>query len=203
MSDKKHDPSLNKAGLRSNSFHDKLARSESHKCDMIAKSGNRCTRFAVVGMKKCVIHGGKRGYAHVLGKTPLAEAYKSFLGSSDTLDLSEELALQRTMLAGVLKKMQAVNLEDLKPNSQMLIMEFCANIANTAKVMSKIQTEMRETVHVEDIKVVVDAMIQAISEENLSDDVIERISDRLETLALPMDLVDVDVTVIESENNAT
>jgi hypothetical protein len=78
------------------------------------RSGQQCRRFAVIGMDKCMMHGGKtpRGIASPRFKTgrysrhlpvELAALYKRALTDADLLSLRDDLALLQARLCQLLE----------------------------------------------------------------------------------------------------
>jgi hypothetical protein len=157
----------------------------------------------MVGSRFCARHGGKFGYHKVLGKGNLATVYANYLSRPSNLDLSEELALQRTMLANILEQVKDANLGNIKATVTGVVMEMTSIIAKTIKIMSEVESSVKESVHVEDIKMVCDSIIQILNEAGIEDDKLFEIAAKLENLALPVFTGGDDVTDTEQGDEET
>lgn len=165
-------------------------------CSHVFDDGRRCGLLAGVGQKTCVRHGAKSGYAGLLGEqNSLSNIYLAWQLREDKLDLSGELALQRTMLSSVLLKLKNKKLESMPEGALMgltsFINEVAIEIGKTVKVMADVESKATDSVHVTDIKMVIDGIIEILFEAGIDNKTMGVIAERLDKLTLPIELQDV------------
>lgn len=159
-------------------------------CAHTFPDGRRCGLLAGVNQKTCVRHGAKPGYAGLLGeRNTLSSIYLAFHLADDRLDLSGELALQRTMLSAILLKIQDKDLVKLSEGALYAVTEFINSvtreITKTVKAIADVENMNRNSVHVNDIKMVVDGLIEILFESGIEPKTLGVIAEKLDKLTLP------------------
>ena len=161
------------------------------RCSHVFPDMRKCQLLSQVGQRKCVRHGGRPGYGGLLNNS-LSNVYIAFHTKEDKLDLTGELALQRTMLSAILLKMKDTDFSKLKEGTQFATVQFINDvtlaIAKTVKTISDVQNSAKEVVHVDDIKFVTDGLIEILFESGIPADKIGHIAERLNELSLPIEI---------------
>lgn len=153
-----------------------------------------CNHYSAVGQRYCLQHGGRRGYAKALGEGKLGILYEQFANQESPLELLDELALQRTMLAEVLEKASKLyesNGGNLSANTISCVMALTNQITTTARTMSVIMNNLKDSVHVEDIRIVTDQIVMILQDLKLPDDIIDRAMRALYDISIPTRVIDV------------
>ena len=162
-------------------------------CEHTNKEGKKnCRYLACVGQKVCALHGGILGYAGVLKGTELRAAYLAFRASPSVMDLAGELAMQRTMISTVLAKMGNVSAKDIRASTIAAIMTMTGEVGNLVRTMSQVAVNMRDVVHIEDVKMIVDQIVAIIAESDMSENEKWKIAKAMENLTVPVQVVPIE-----------
>jgi len=164
-------------------------------CSFKFDDGRRCGLLSVVGQNVCARHGAALGYAAFLGsENTLSGIYTAFHLREDKLDLTGELALQRTFLSAILTRLKDRNLDAIKEGTLYSVTDFVNSvikeIGRTVKTISEVENQSRDSIHVLDIKMVIDSMIEILYESGVDTNTLGAIAEKMDQLALPVGLSD-------------
>ncbi len=158
------------------------------RCKRIKRNGVRCKKYAAAGFAVCCMHGAGRVNSAIrqikygFKSKQLQEAFEKLAADPDRLDLTEELALSRVCLQAAVGK-----LETLSPNASSAIISLTETIASVAQSMSKIEKDIKCTINAEQLRVIADQFIMVVVRHVKDEELLAKIQDDLEKVALPND----------------
>lgn len=115
-----------------------------------------CTLPVAPQSEYCAIHAGildtKRPvdgkYAHLFKTQTLLDCYLRMRNDPEISDLTEELALARTLLAGSVSKVSAATLEEWKAVDKAEIMAMMDTVFKAAETMARVEKQMQTSISV-------------------------------------------------------
>jgi len=117
-----------------------------------------CTLPAAPDSLYCAIHAGilntKRPidgrYAHLFKTQTLLDCYLRMRNDPEIADLTEELALARTLLAGSVARLpkNVVDLADWKPTEKAEVMSMMDTVFRAAETMARVEKQMQTSISV-------------------------------------------------------
>jgi hypothetical protein len=148
-----------------------------------------CKQSACFGQSVCSLHGGTTGYYQFLDEGKVREVYDQFLNDPNVFGLRQELALQKTMLASVLSRIEGGELKDISPNMVGSIMAITERITVTVERIAKIESNVPLGVHYLEFTRLLETVATLVSELDLPRQTVQTFIDRLEQLALPSERI--------------
>lgn len=164
-----------------------------HKCQAKVKNGGRtgqpCTRWAVEGAKFCAKHKGlKVGRPLITGRQSryknetLGESINKFRNDPDIKCIRDEIAVLRALLENAMKRIEdSASAIALTPALE----ELCNNIGKQVERLVKIEDGLKLTVSVVDIHVMVNQVVEILSQEVDDERTLDKIKKRLQGLSYP------------------
>ena len=148
-------------------------------------TGARCSMLSVQGNSLCAMHIHQRGYGDCFNGE-LSDIYSRVASSPQILDLSNELNVQRTLLVTVCNRLKNVKVDEIKDKYIAIISELSTIVAKTAKIMSDIEKQSGDSIHITEVKLVCDSIIAALVEMDLPEDKIKMLAEKFNKLSIPL-----------------
>jgi len=136
----------------------KTPQSKSCAARIVFPSGeSRPCGLRVVGESAyCSVHAGILGtrrpvdgrYAHLFKTQKLLDAYLRMRNDPEISDLTEELALARTLLAGGIAKITAASLEEWQAGDKAEVMAMMDTVFKAAESMARVEKQMQTSISV-------------------------------------------------------
>lgn len=142
-------------------------------------------------------------YAHLFKTQTLLDCYLRMRNDPEIADLTEELALARTLLAGSIAKIQAATLEEWRARDKAEIMSMMDTVFRAAETMAKVEkqmqtsisvsqlarvTEQAATLFLREIEAIIDSVRDDVNAKEIRakiPDIMHRIGSDLENTELP------------------
>ncbi len=161
---------------------------QSRRCQHLHMDGSQCGSFALKGDTHCRLHGAngklsRRGRYRFKTKR-LEDMYESFLHDPDRLDIRDEIALTRTVLAGIIEKHKG-EIEHLSPAEAVTIVELSKDVANLCEQMARILKTTEEIVTLDHIKIVLD-QVTTIMSKHTDWRTLEKVMEELDQIDIPV-----------------
>ena len=165
---------------KSEQFHEGAKRCTAHKRD-----GVQCMNYAAPGFNVCWKHGvGGRGSVqrrkYQFKAERLNEAFETLASDPDRLDLSEELAVARLATQQVL-----ADLEEISTSKAPAVLMLVESVTGVASQIAKIEKDLKLSVNPEQLSAIADQFISVIAKYVTDEDVLAKIQDELDRIALP------------------
>lgn len=116
-----------------------------------------CTLPAAPNSPYCAIHAGILNtrrpidgrYSHLFKTQTLLDCYLRMRNDPEIADLTEELALARTLLAGSVARLPDVaTLDDWKPSDKAEVMSMMDTVFRAAETMARVEKQMQTSISV-------------------------------------------------------